>query len=86
MEIFLELNVLLYAGVLAFVAGLGWTVTTWSRQIGDVLVLTILSTILAVFAVVATWLPRLPLPNFVCLATASRKHLPSARLVFSARA
>jgi hypothetical protein len=25
---FLELNVLLYAGVLAFVAGLGWTVST----------------------------------------------------------
>jgi hypothetical protein len=46
-SLFLELNVLLYAGVLAFVAGLGWTVTTWSRQLGDVLVLTILSTILA---------------------------------------
>src|SRR5216684_2107236 len=46
-SLFLELNVLLYAGVLAFVAGLGWTVTTWSQQLGDVLVLTILSTILA---------------------------------------
>jgi len=46
-SLFLELNVLLYAGVLAFVAGLGWTVTTWSQQIGDVLVLTVLSTILA---------------------------------------
>jgi hypothetical protein len=44
---FLELNILLYAGVLAFVAGLGWTVTTWSQQIGDVLVLTILSILLA---------------------------------------
>ena len=43
----LELNFLLYAGVLAFVAGLGWTISTWSRQLGDVLVLTILSTILA---------------------------------------
>src|SRR5579862_2000070 len=42
----LELNLLLYAGVLAFVAGLGWTVSTWSQQLGDVLVLTILSTIL----------------------------------------
>src|SRR6202035_4258805 len=42
-----ELNVLLYAGVLAFVAGLGWTVSTWSQQLGDVLVLTILSTVLA---------------------------------------
>src|SRR5438046_521913 len=46
-SLFLELNVLLYAGVLAFVAGLGWTVTTWSQQLGDVLVVTILSLILA---------------------------------------
>jgi hypothetical protein len=46
-SVFLELNVLLYAGVLAFVAGLGWTVTTWSHQLGDVLVLTILTAILA---------------------------------------
>lgn len=45
-SLFLELNVLLYAGVLAFVAGLGWTVTTWSHQLGDVLVLTALSAIL----------------------------------------
>src|SRR6476661_8331365 len=42
----LELNLLLYAGVLAFVAGLGWTVTTWSQQLGDVLILTALSAIL----------------------------------------
>ena len=47
LSLFLELNVLLYAGVLAFVAGLGWTVSTWSQQLGDGLVLTILSTILA---------------------------------------
>ncbi|MGH9645592.1 MAG: DUF2157 domain-containing protein [Bryobacteraceae bacterium] len=46
-SLFLELNILLYAGVLAFVAGLGWTVTTWSHQLGDVVVLTILSGILA---------------------------------------
>jgi hypothetical protein len=46
-SLFLELNVLLYAGVLAFVVGLGWTVSTWSQQLGDVVVLTILSTILA---------------------------------------
>lgn len=46
-SLFLELNVLLYAGVLAFVAGLGWTVSTWSKQLGDVLVLTVLSVILA---------------------------------------
>src|SRR6267142_3791677 len=46
-SLFLELNILLYAGVLAFVAGLGWTVSTWSEQLGDVLVLTVLSAILA---------------------------------------
>jgi hypothetical protein len=45
-SLFLELNVLLYAGVLSFVAGLGLTVSTWSQQLGDVLVLTVLSTIL----------------------------------------
>jgi hypothetical protein len=46
-SIFLELNVLLYAGVVAFVAGLGWTVSTWSQQLGDIVVLTVLSSILA---------------------------------------
>src|SRR6202023_4310417 len=46
-SLFLELNALLYAGVLAFVAGLGWTVSTWSQQLGDGLVLTVLSKILA---------------------------------------
>jgi len=47
LSLFLELNVLLYAGVLAFVTGLGWTVNSWSQQLGDVLVLAVLSTILA---------------------------------------
>jgi hypothetical protein len=46
-SVFLELNVLLYAGVLAFVAGLGWTITTWSHQLGDFVILTVLSAILA---------------------------------------
>jgi hypothetical protein len=46
-SVFLELNILLYAGVLAFVAGLGWTVTTWSQQLGDVLILCVLTAILA---------------------------------------
>jgi hypothetical protein len=45
-SLFLELNVLLYAGVLAFVAGLGWTVATWSHQLGDILVLIVLSALL----------------------------------------
>jgi hypothetical protein len=46
-SLFLELNVLLYAGVLAFVAGLGWTITTWSNQLGDILILAILSALFA---------------------------------------
>ena len=68
-SLFLELNILLYAGVLAFVAGLGWTVTTWSQQLGDVLVLTILSTILAAcfwycFSRAPAWsLAETPAPN-----------------------
>src|SRR5260370_12539547 len=41
----LELNTLLYAGVLSFVAGLGWTISAGSQQLGDVLVLTIISII-----------------------------------------
>lgn len=45
-SLFIELNILLYAGILAFVAGLGWTATTWSQQLGDILVLTILSALL----------------------------------------
>jgi hypothetical protein len=69
LSLFLELNVLLYAGVLAFVTGLGWTVSTWSRQLGDVLVLTILSTILAVcfwycFSRAPVWSPaETPAPS-----------------------
>ena len=46
-SLFLELNILLYAGVVAFVTGLGWTVSTWSDRLGDVLVLTVLSAILS---------------------------------------
>ncbi len=42
-SLFLELNLLLYAGVLLFVGGLGWTVSTWSQQLGDVLVVALLS-------------------------------------------
>jgi hypothetical protein len=70
-SLFLELNVLLYAGVLAFVAGLGWTVTTWSKQLGDVLVVTILSTILAAcfwycFSRAPAWSPaETPAPTAV---------------------
>src|SRR5260370_1132881 len=70
-SLFLELNILLYAGILAFVAGLGWTVSTWSQQLGDVLVLTILSTMLAAcfwycFSRAPAWSPKeTPSPSLV---------------------
>src|SRR5579863_1287238 len=70
-SVFLELNVLLYAGVLAFVAGLGWTITTWSQQMGDVLVLAILCAILAAcfwycFSRAPGWSPaETPSPSLV---------------------
>ncbi|MEO8099058.1 MAG: DUF2157 domain-containing protein [Acidobacteriota bacterium] len=46
-SLFLELNILLYGGILAFVGGLGWTVTTWGQQLGDIVILTALSAMLA---------------------------------------
>jgi hypothetical protein len=68
---FLELNILLYVGILAFVAGLGWTVSTWSQQLGDVLILTILSAILAAcfwycFSRAPAWSPaEIPSPSLI---------------------
>src|SRR5579859_7005346 len=61
-SLFLELNLLLYAGILAFVAGLGWTVSTWSQQLGDLLILTVLSAILTAcfwycFSRAPVWFP-----------------------------
>ena len=70
-SLYLELNILLYAGVLAFVAGLGWTVSTWSQQLGDVVVLVILSAILTAcfwycFSLVPAWsLAQAPAPNAI---------------------
>lgn len=70
-SVFLELNILLYAGVLAFVAGLGWTVTTWSRQLGDVVIVAVLSGILAAcfwycFSNAPAWsLAEIPAPNAI---------------------
>jgi hypothetical protein len=70
-SLFLELNILLYAGVLAFVGGLGWTVSTWSQQLGDLLVLAILSAILAgcfwyCFSRAPAWSPaETPSPSLV---------------------
>jgi hypothetical protein len=71
-SLFLELNIFLYAGILAFAAGLGWTVSTWSQQLGDVLVLTVLSAMLAAcfwycFSRAPAWSPA---------------EIPSASLVF----
>jgi len=70
-SIFLELNVLLYAGVLTFVAGLGWTINTWSHELGDVLVLTILSLMLGAcfwycFSRAPAWSPaETPSPSLI---------------------
>ncbi len=71
-SLFLELNLLLYAGILAFVAGLGWTVTTFSQQLGDALILTALSTILAV----CFWYTFSRAPAW------SAKEVPSPSLLF----
>src|SRR5215467_10814421 len=70
-SVFLELNILLYAGILAFVAGLGWTISTWSQQVGDIAVLTILSTMFAActwycFSRAPAWSPaETPSPSLV---------------------
>jgi hypothetical protein len=70
-SVFFELNILLYAGILAFVAGLGWTVSTWSEQLGDMVVLAVLSTMLAAcfgycFSRAPAWSPgETPSPSLV---------------------
>jgi hypothetical protein len=70
-SLFLELNLLLYAGILAFIAGLGWTVTTWSQQLGDLLVLTALSALLIAclwycFYRAPAWSPaEMPSPSLI---------------------
>jgi len=46
-SLFLPLNILFYAGVLALVGGLGWTVRTYAAQLGDIIIVTALSAILA---------------------------------------
>ena len=71
LSLFLELNILLYAGVLAFAAGLGWTVTTWSQQLGDVLIVAALSLLLAAcfwycFSRTSAWsLAEVPAPTAI---------------------
>src|SRR5579862_6491910 len=71
LSLFLELNILLYAGVLAFVAGLGWTVSTWSEQIGDIVILAVLSAMLVAcfwycFSRAPAWsFAQTPAPNAI---------------------
>jgi hypothetical protein len=70
-SVFLELNILLYAGVLAFVGGLGWTIETYSLQLGDVAILTVLSVMLVAcltycFSKASPWSrAETPSPNLV---------------------
>ena len=46
-SVFLELNILLYVGVAAFVGGLAWTVQSHATQLGEVVVLAVLWAIFA---------------------------------------
>lgn len=46
-SLFLELNALLYVGVLSLVGGLGWTFQTYFANLGDPLILSILSALCA---------------------------------------
>jgi hypothetical protein len=46
-SVFIELNALLYLGVVAFIGGLGWTVHTYFIQLGDAAVLAPLTAMLA---------------------------------------
>src|SRR5712671_4811522 len=46
-SIFVELNALLYLGVLSFVAGLGWTIQRYFTSLGDAAILGALSALLA---------------------------------------
>jgi hypothetical protein len=46
-SLFLELNALLYIGVLSLVGGLGWTFQTYFANLGDPLILSILSVLCA---------------------------------------
>jgi len=46
-SLFLELNALLYLGVLSVVGGLGWTFSTHFEKLGDIFILSVLSGLLA---------------------------------------
>ena len=61
-SVYLELNALLYLGVLALVGGIGWTVSAYAVQLGDVAILTAL-TIACASAVGYCYLHGLPYTN-----------------------
>jgi hypothetical protein len=66
-SIFLELNLLLYVGVIAFAGGLAWTVTTYSERLGDVLIIAVLTAMLGAclwysFRKALPWTPALSVP------------------------
>jgi len=46
-SVFVELNALLYAGVVTFIAGVGWTIQTYFASLGDAAVLSSLSLLFA---------------------------------------
>jgi len=46
-SVFVELNALLYAGVVAFIAGVGWTIQTYFASLGDAAILSSLSLLFA---------------------------------------
>ena len=45
-SVFLELNVLLYLGVLSFIAGVGWTIQTYFASLGDAAIISALTLLL----------------------------------------
>jgi hypothetical protein len=47
LSVFVELNALLYAGVVAFIAGVGWTIQTYFASLGDAAVLSSLAALFA---------------------------------------
>lgn len=46
-SVYIELNALLYVGVISLVAGLAWTFQTYFANLGDVFIFTVLSALLA---------------------------------------
>lgn len=47
LSVFVELNALLYAGVVTFIAGVGWTIQTYFANLGDAAVLSSLAVLFA---------------------------------------